>query len=132
MSIGPICFSAVDAELVEDQRFDHLGRVLLAFQHFMVDAMADVALGALGHVLGFRDDGFQGLFAHHHVVALEEHDAGGEAVALGVDHRDRLAALVDPRQHRERGAQVDADGSSGRLSHYLFYQGNRNFSGRSQ
>ena len=81
--------------------------------------MADVALGAFGHVLGFRDDGLEGFLAHHHVVALEEHDAGGEAVALGVDHGDRLAAVVDPGQHRERGAQVDADGGSGRLSHNI-------------
>ena len=83
----------------------------------MVDAMADVALRALGHVVGLGGDGLQGLLAHHHLVAVEEHDAGGEPVALGVDHGDRLAALVDPRQHRERRAQVDADGGSGRLSH---------------
>ena len=115
--IGADLFFGVDAELVEDQGLDDFGRVLLAFQHLVIGALADVAFRALGHVFGFGNDGLQRLLAHHHLVALEEHDAGGEEVALGIDHRHRPAAFVDPRQHGKRGAQVDADGGKGRLRH---------------
>ena len=112
---GPICRPASHAELVEDERLDHLGRILLAFEHLVVDAVADVAFRALGHVVGLGGHGLQRLLAHHHVVAVEEHDAGRQLVALGVDQGDRPAAVVDPRQHGERRAQVNADGGDGRL-----------------
>ena len=79
----------VVAELVEDPGLDHLGRILLAVQHLVKDAVA-IALGELGHVVGPLDHRLQGFLAHHHVVALEEHDAGRKAVALGVDERQRL------------------------------------------
>ena len=49
---------------------------------------------------------------------------GVEAVAFGVDHGDRSAALVDPRQHRERGAQVDADCRRGRFRHAICFRQN--------
>ena len=109
----PDLLLGVAAELVEDQRLDHLGRILLAFEHLVEDAVADVALRALGHVLGLGGHGLQGLLADDHVVAVEQHDAGRELVALGVDQRDRPAALVEPRHDREGRAQVDADGGNG-------------------
>ena len=105
----------VDAELVEDQGLDHLGRILLAFEHLVEHAVAHVALRALGHVLGLGGHGLQGLLADDDVVAVEQHDARREAVALGVDQRDRPAALVEPRHDREGRAQVDADRREWRL-----------------
>ena len=105
----PDLLHGVAAELVEHPGLDHLGRILLAVEH-VEHAVAHVALGALGHALGLGAHGLHRLLADHHVVALEQHHAGREPVALGIDQRDRLAALVQPGHDRECGAQVDADG----------------------
>ena len=43
---------------------------------------------------------------------VEEHHAGREPLAFGVDQRGGLALLVQPGDHRERGAQVDAHGGN--------------------
>ena len=78
-------------QLVEDPGLDHLGRILLALEDLVEDALAHVALGALGHVVGLGGHGLERLLADDHVVAVEQHHAGREPIALGVDQRDRPA-----------------------------------------
>ena len=106
----PDLLHGVAAELVEDPGLDHLGRILLAVDRAMIGAMAHVALGALGHAIGLAAHGLHGLLAHDHVVAVQQHDAGREAIALGIDQGHGLSALVEPCDHGVRGAQVDAHG----------------------
>ena len=110
---------AVDAELVEDPGLQHLGGVVLALQHLVEDAIAHVALDAFGHVLALGDHGFHRFLADDHVGAVDEHDAGRDAVALGVDEGDGPALLVQMGQHRVRRSQIDADGGSRSVCHAL-------------
>ena len=55
---GPICLAASAAELVEHEGLDHLGRILLAADRFVIERAAHVAFRALGHVVGLGGHAF--------------------------------------------------------------------------
>ena len=101
--------AGVEPQLVEHEGLNRFGRIFASGQQLMKRAIAQVVLGALGHVIGFGGDGFERLFAHYGLRSFEQHDAGRDEVAFGVDQRHRPASVVDVGDGRVGGAQVDAN-----------------------
>ena len=100
----------VHLDLVEHPGLDRLGRIAAAFDHAMIGPFAQIALGALGDVIGLGRHGLDRFLADDRVVAVEQHGAGRQQIAFGVDDRDRPAGVVQIGDDRIGRAQVDADG----------------------
>ncbi len=112
----------ISPQLAENEGFDHLGRVLFAFQHLVEDAVAHVALRALRHVLRLAGKSFQRLAAHDHVLPVEQHHAGRDPITLGVDDGCRRAGIVQLAEHGEGRPQIDADSRNGFVTTHIASQ----------
>ena len=95
-------------QFVEHEGLQGLGRILAALQRLVKRPFAQFAFRTLGHVLRFGGQRFEGLFADHRLLALEQHHAGSYQIAFRVDQRHRPAGLVNIGDRRVRGTQIDS------------------------
>ena len=96
-------------ELAQDDGGQGFGAELAAGHRVAVAGVADVALDQGGHALGLLEGDIAGGLADDGLAVLQEHDTGGEHLAVAVGQGDRLAAVVEGGDGREGRAEVDPD-----------------------
>ncbi len=100
----------VDPQLVEDPGLQRFGRIAAAANLPVVKLVSQIALRALGHVVGIGGRGFGGLLPDDDVAILKQEHARRDLVPFGIVQRLRPAQFVEPSDHRVGGSQVDPDG----------------------
>ena len=100
-SNDPIWAAASRRQLVEDERPDHLRRIVLPLDHLVINPLPHVAFETFGDLGRVRRRHLEDLRADDHVLPLEQHHAGRRTVPLAVDHGDGVAGFVQPSQHGE-------------------------------
>ena len=90
----------------------------LAAGHFLPERrVPHVALDEHGDAVGLFEGDVARRLPHHRRAVLQEHGARRQHLAFEVGQRDRLTAIVERRNGRERRAQINPDQLAGGNCH---------------